>query len=149
MSKIELLAKIELLNKYEAMMEEIKAEGRPYERGFLTDGGCVQSVGIGYDTLTGAVRDGKCQSQGSANRAAAGGQRGHPRHLPPPLSRLQEQAVECQRIGKGLRHQQNHSIQIHWTFGSKNGARFFPCSILLRLENHAYHIGIDNSIPRL
>ena len=26
MSKIELLAKIELLNKYEAMMEEIKAE---------------------------------------------------------------------------------------------------------------------------
>ena len=26
MSKIELLAKIELLNKYEAMMEELKAE---------------------------------------------------------------------------------------------------------------------------
>ena len=36
------------------------------------------------------------------------------RHYP----RLQEQAVECQRIGKGLRHQQNHRIQIHWTFGS-------------------------------
>ena len=29
MSKIELLAKIELLNKYEAMMEEIKADSIP------------------------------------------------------------------------------------------------------------------------
>ena len=31
MSKIELLAKIELLNKYEAMIEEMKADGIPTE----------------------------------------------------------------------------------------------------------------------
>lgn len=39
--------------------------------------------------------------------------RQHSRNLPPPLSRLQEQAVECVRIGKGLRSQRNHSLQIH------------------------------------
>ena len=33
MSKIELLAKIELLNKYEAMMEELKAEADTIGKG--------------------------------------------------------------------------------------------------------------------
>lgn len=44
--------------------------------------------------------------------------RGYLRRFPSPLPRLQEQAVECVRVGKGLRHQQNHCLQIHWTFGS-------------------------------
>ena len=37
MSKIELLAKIELLNKYEAMMEELKAEADTIRNTIKTD----------------------------------------------------------------------------------------------------------------
>jgi len=38
---------------------------------FLQMAGCIQPVGIGYDTLTGAVRDGKCEGKGTADRASA------------------------------------------------------------------------------
>ena len=73
------------------------------------------------------------KSQGSANRPPAGEQSGHPRILPSPLSRLQEGALECVGTGKGLRHQQNHSLQIHWTFGSikRQGASWLPVSHLI------------------
>ena len=32
--------------------------------------------------------------------------------------------LSCSRIGKGVRHQQNHGIQIHRTFGSIKSCRF-------------------------
>ena len=95
---------------------------------------------------------------GMANAKAKGKQIGRPQvtsdcipaFLPPPLSRLQKREAECFRIGKGMRYQQNHGIQVYWTFGRiKMEQGSSPCSILFRLENHAYHIGIDNSIPRL
>ena len=42
------------------------------------------------------------------------------------VSRLQEQAVEYVGARKGLPHQQNHSLQIHWTFGTlKNRGQIF------------------------
>ncbi len=46
--------------------------GRPHERSISPDGGCVQPVGIGYDTLPCAVRDGKCEGKRAADRATAG-----------------------------------------------------------------------------
>ena len=80
-----------------------RGQGRPYERGFLTDGGCIQPVGIGDDTNPCAVWDGECQGQGQANRQTANNRRQHSRNFPPPLSRFQKRAVECFRIGKGMR----------------------------------------------
>ena len=46
-------------------------QSRPYERGFLTDGGRIQSVGIGNDTKPCAVWNGKRQGQGQADRQTA------------------------------------------------------------------------------
>ncbi len=67
----------------------------PYDRGgqvdlmseaFLQMAGVIQSVGIGHDTGKGAVRDGKCQSQGAAHRASANDRRSHSRYFPTALS---------------------------------------------------------------
>ena len=77
-------------------------DGRPHERGFLTDGGCIQPVGIGDDTEPCAVWDGERQGQGQADRQAANNRRQHSRNLPSALSRFQKRAVECFGIGKGL-----------------------------------------------
>ena len=60
-----------------------------------------------YESIESAVRDGKCESKRTADRATASQQRGHSRNLPSPLSRLQEGAVECVRTRKSLRYQQN------------------------------------------
>ena len=68
----------------------------------FADGGRVQPVGTGDDPLPCPVRYGKCEGKGTADRAAASEQRGHSRHLSPPLSRIQERAAEHQRNGKGL-----------------------------------------------
>ena len=63
---------------------------RPHERSISSNGGCVQSVGTGYDSLPCPIRDGECQVKGEADRAPASEQRGHPAYLPPPLPRIQE-----------------------------------------------------------
>ena len=51
-------------------------------------------------------------------------QKVHSRHIPAPLSRTQERTTQHQRIGKGLRYQQNHRLQIQEPLGSiKTGSR--------------------------
>ncbi|MBE6976012.1 MAG: hypothetical protein E7439_02300 [Ruminococcaceae bacterium] len=52
---------------------------------------------------------------------SASEQRGHSRKFSLPLSRPQKRATEHQRIGEGLRHQQNHRLQIQSPFEKKYG----------------------------
>ena len=61
-----------------------------------------RSIPEKYDTLSCAVRNGKCESKGEADRAAAGEQRGHPRRISAALSRPQKRATQHQRVGEGL-----------------------------------------------
>lgn len=71
---------------------------------------------------------------GMASAKAKGKQIGRPQvtadsipaFLPPLLSRFQKRAVECVRVGPGVRHQQNHDLQVYWTFGS---IRIFQCPL--------------------
>lgn len=63
-------------------------DGRPHERGFLTDGWCIQAVGVVDDTGACAVWDGERQGQGQTDRQTADYQGQHPRNLPPALSRI-------------------------------------------------------------
>ena len=48
---------------------------------------------------------------GMANAKAKGANhRRYSRRVPPPLSRLQEEAVECKRVGEGVRFEQNDGL---------------------------------------
>ena len=77
------------------------------------------------------------KSKGTANRAAAGEQRGHPRRISAALSRPQKRAAEHQRIGESVRHQPHHRLQIQEPFGSvKMGSRdWLPISSFYRPSN--------------
>lgn len=59
---------------------------RPDDRSVFTDGRRVQPIRACDDTRKGALRNGKCQSQGQANRQTAPDNRPNPHHLPAPLS---------------------------------------------------------------
>ena len=86
-------------------------------RSILADGGCIQPVGIGYDTLPCPVRDGKCESKRTADRQAPSEQGGHSLCFlsAPPL--FQGRPFEHFRIGKDLRSQQNHRLQVSFPLG--------------------------------
>ena len=63
-------------------------------RGFFADGRCIQPVGTGHDTGACALRNGKCQGKGTADRAAANNQGSNSRHIPAALSLLQKRPLE-------------------------------------------------------
>ena len=92
----------------------------PMSEAFLQMAGVFSQLELAM--IRARVRSGKAnvRAKGSPNRPTAGEQRGHPRSFPSPLPRIQAQAVERVGARKGLPHQQNHRLQIHWTFGSIN-----------------------------
>ena len=76
----------------------------------LTNGRRVQPVGACHDTKPCALWYGECESQGEANRQAAGGQGGHSRKFSETLSCIQKRNAECFGIGKGLLFEQDNGL---------------------------------------